>query len=364
MKSLALAFEQNLADGLEQGGSVSVWREGQELATLCGAEARPGDLWQVDTLVPIYSATKPAAAACLLQALYDVCRGPELEVGALWPAFPLPHCTIGQLLSHQAGLAALAAPVPIHDLEQCRSMIEKSPPLWEPPAHGYHPQTFGPLVDILMLELTGQRISDYWEQRVRRPLELEFYIGHVPESCFPRVAMLRTARMLKSMPHTEFYKAYFDELSRVHRAFHSISGFGSAREMNTPEAWLCGSPAKGGVASARGLAMFYQALMGQLPGTPFAADVLEWMSTPQCSGWDQTLLEPTGFTCGAMCEPTEYFPGDGFGHAGAGGSFAFCSPRRGLSFAYVMRGMELGNLPGERVRRLLRAVEADVFNAD
>ncbi len=356
MKTLQAAFEQNLAEGLEQGGSVSVWQNGQELCTLCGGNARPEQPWLVNTLVPIYSATKAAAAACLLQALYDCCRGPELEVGDLWPRFPLPHCTIGQLLSHQCGLAALAEPAPLEDLARCRAIIERSAPLWQPPQHGYHPQTFGPMLDILMLELTGQRLSDYWEDKVRSPLGLEFYIGHVPQELYPQVAHLRTARMLGSMPRTPFYREYFDASSPVHRAFNSIVGYNSAREMNTPAAWQCGSPAKGGVASARGLAAFYQALLGLLPGSPFAAEVAEWMSTPQCSGQDLTLLQHTAFTCGAMCEPAAFFPGGGFGHAGAGGSHGFCVPSNGLSFGYVMCGMELGNLPGERVQRMLQVL--------
>lgn len=353
IESLKQAFSRNVEDGLEVGGSVSVWCRGEELCTLCAGEARPGKVWTGATLVPIYSATKPAAAACLLQALHDCCRGPELEVGDLWPTFPQPHLTIGELLSHQSGLAALEGAAPLEDLDACRRAIEKSRPLWGPPEHGYHPQTFGPMVDILMLELTGQRICDYWEQRVRKPLNLDFYIGHLPQKKFEYVAHLRTARMLGAMPRTPFYREYFDESSAVHRAFHSINGFGTAREMNTSAAWLSGSPAKGGIASAKGLAMFYQALLGVLPGSPFAPEVTEWMREPMSKGMDRTLLQHTAFTCGAMYEPVEYFPGGGFGHAGAGGSHGFAVPDTGLSFGYVMRGMELGNLPGLRVQRLL-----------
>jgi CubicO group peptidase (beta-lactamase class C family) len=356
MNALQAAFAENIAQGAEIGGSVSVWRAGECVCTLCGGESRPGEAWCEDTPVPIFSATKAAAAACLLQALYDCCQSPELVVGDLWPKFPLPHCTIAQVLSHQAGLAALAEPVPLNDLEQCRAVIERSVPLWQPPRHGYHPQTFGPIVDILMLELTGQRVADYWENRVRKPLDLEFYVGHVPEPMFARIAHLQMPRLRPNMPDTPFYRAFYDKASTVYRAFHSVVGFDSAREMNTPAAWQCGSPAKGGVASARGLAQFYQALLGYGCTSPFAAEVAEWMSCPQCSGYDATLLQQTSFTCGAMCEPAELFPGGGFGHAGAGGSFGFAVPATGLSFAYVMRGMEPGVIPGERVRRLLAAL--------
>ena len=108
-------------------------------------------------------------------------------------------------------------------------------------------------------------------------------------------------------------------------------------------------PGQGRVASARGLAQFYQLVLGQL----LPADVREWLMTPQCRGWDETLQQESAFTCGAMCEPAWLFPGGGFGHAGAGGCHAFGSPETGLSFAYVMNRMELGNLPGVRVLKLL-----------
>lgn len=335
-------FERCFRQQLVGGASVSVWLHGQEILTL-------HEGWPDDSLVPVYSATKPAAALCLLLALHDCCQTPELEVGAIWPAFPAPHCSIAQLLSHQCGLAALAEQAPLDNLDACRAAIERSTPAWLPPQHGYHPQTFGPLVDILMLELSGMRVGTFWEQRLRRPWNLDFYIG-LPENEFHRVAALQAPRLQPGyMQQDAFYKKYFDTGSAVYRAFHSITGYGTPREMSTPAAWQCASPAKGGVASARGLARFYQMLMSEA----VPAVVRDWLSTPQCSGWDETLQQPTAFTCGAMCEPAHLFPGGGFGHAGAGGSHAFCTPDTGLSFAYVMNRMELGNLPGSRVTQLL-----------
>lgn len=335
-------FERCFRQQLVGGASVSVWQHGQEILTL-------HEGWPDDSLVPVYSATKPAAALCLLLALHDCCQTPELEVGAIWPAFPAPRCSIAQLLSHQCGLAALAEQAPLDNLDACRAAIERSTPAWLPPQHGYHPQTFGPLVDILMLELSGMRVGTFWEQRLRRPWNLDFYIG-LPESEFHRVAALQAPRLQPGyMQQDAFYKKYFDTDSAVYRAFHSITGYDTPREMSTPAAWQCASPAKGGVASARGLARFYQMLMSEA----VPAVVRDWLSTPQCSGWDETLQQPTAFTCGAMCEPELLFPGGGFGHAGAGGSHAFCTPDTGLSFAYVMNRMELGNLPGSRVTQLL-----------
>lgn len=358
MNALEQQFQRNFDEGLEQGASVSIWKNGQELVSLSGGLADKQRAWTQETLVPIYSATKVPAAACLLLALYNCCQTPELAVGDIWPAFPAPRCTVAQLLSHQAGLAALDEPASILDLDACRTAIERTHPQWAPPVHGYHPHTFGPVLDILMIELTGKRLGAYWEEHVRRPLGLDLFIG-LPSEEQGRVAMLRAPRCKGRMPTSPFYTRFFDSSSLVYRAFHSVTGLSTPREMNTPAAWECASPAKGGVASARGLAQFYQYLMGLLPHSPFPLDVLEWMSIPQCTGMDQILCCETSFTCGAMCAPEKLFGRSGWGHAGAGGCHAFCEPESGLSFAYVMNAMEMGILPGPRVQKLISALQQE-----
>lgn len=343
------------------GESLCVWQGGRELLLLCAGDAQPGArAWAVDTLVPIFSATKPLSAACLLLALHERGLTPELPVGELWPAFPAPHCSVGQLLSHQCGLAAWARPASLFDLDSCRAAIEATPPAWCPPQHGYHPHAFGPLVDLLMLALTGQRIGRFWEERVRRPLGLDAFIG-LPAAEHHRVARLRPPRLPGgALPRSEFYRHYVDPASPTYRAFHCVSGLASIREMNTPTAWECACPARGGLASARGLAMAYQALLGLLPGSPFPPAVLAWLSRPLCSGADLTLLTDTSFSCGAMCAPAAYFGRSGFGHPGAGGFHAFAEPSTGCSFAYVTGQMQLGALPSPRVACLVSAMLRDL----
>lgn len=354
MNALREEFAAILASEPDSGSAVAVYREGEELLSLCGGFARPGVSWTEATLVPVFSATKSISAACLLNALSDEGLTAEVKLGKIWPNFPAGQATVADLLSHRLGLAALESPLPLDDIDACRDFFEHAEPDF---SYGYHPQTFGPLVDILMLKLTGMRISDYWEKYIRCPYGVELYLGYVPETVWPRIAHLQAPRLPGGkMPTDDFYRAYFDASSHVYRAFHSVHGYDSPREMNTPAAWCCGSPAKGAVASARGLCRFYQMLMREEENSPFAASVAQQMGTLQASGFDHTLLRHTAFGCGAMLEPVELFPGGGFGHAGAGGSHAFCVPQKGLSFAYVMNRMQLGVLPGERVKRLLTAL--------
>lgn len=355
MNQLRQVFEQQAAEHPGQGAALCICRAGKEVLHLTTGEARPGRLWQQDTLVPVFSATKSAGAAAFLLALHRRGATPELLVGELWPECPAARYPIADLLSHRCGLAALCEPVPWTDLERCKSVLERTPMAWCPPAHGYHPHTFGPLLDILMLSLTGELTAEYWEREIRRPLALDLYL-RVPEEHFARVAFLHPPRMQPGqLPSDDFYREYFRRDSEVWRAFHSMTGLESVREMNTPAAWQLGTPARGGVASARGLALFYQALLGQLPSGPFPPVIAEWMSTPRSSGPDRILHRHTSFGCGAMTEPAEFFGLRGFGHAGAGGSLAFAAPQPATSFAWVMNHMQLGILPGPRVQALLQA---------
>ena len=140
--------------------------------------------------------------------------------------------------------------------------------------------------------------------------------------------------------------------------------------MNTPAGWTCASPAFGAVASAQGLASFYQICLGSLnpPGTssPFIPDeVRSWMTTIVTDGEDKTMLTPTAYSCGFMLDPRDPATGiplrhlfgyEGFGHAGAGGSHAFADPINGLSFAYTMNHMDLNVLPGTKTQALVNAL--------
>ncbi len=351
MTTLKSVFADLLASEPDSGAAVAVYQEGKEVLSLSGGKARPEMQWREDTLVPVFSATKAVSAACLLNALAERGLNANLKLREIWSAFPAPHATVADVLSHRIGLAALEAPLPMADLAAFREAFEHREPDY---VYGYHPQTFGPLVDLLMLSLTGERVCDYWERCVRAPHALELYLGYVPEAVLGRIAWLQAPRLPGGrMPMDDFYREYFTPGTHIYRAFHSVSGFDSPREMNTPQAWRSGSPARGALASARGLCRFYQLLMRTDADSPFAPEVATQMGTMQASGFDHTLLRHTAFGCGAMLEPAALFPGGGFGHAGAGGSHAFCVPGSTLSFAFVMNRMQLGILPGERVSRFL-----------
>lgn len=369
---LKASFERNFAERGELGASVSVWKGGEELCSLasgwCERERRRA--WSEDTLVPFYSMTKGLASATLLMVMDAVGVEPGDEVGSVWPDFPLAERQIGEMLSHQLGLAALDQVVEVWDHEAVVASIERQQPNWplEEGGHGYHPRTFGFLLEEMVRRLSGCTLGEIWRRDIAEPLGLDAWIG-LPQDEFERVALLYPGKMDKGDLDSGFYRELHRKGSLVSRSFFSPRGLHSVREMNELRARQAALPAMGGIGSARAVAKFYQAACGQIP--LFSEPVRNWMQGMRSCGFDRILQTRTAFSCGFQMDPLDgqgskerrHYGASarGFGHPGAGGSHAFADPDSGLSFAYVMNQMELSPLPGpkslEMVEILAEAVD-------
>ena len=159
---LEKAFQKNFTERNELGASVSVWKDGKEVVSLnrgwCEREQERA--WTEDTLVPFYSTTKGLAVATLLLILDEQGISPDQLVTTVWPEFPVKNGSIAQLLSHQLGLAALDQRVETWDHEAVVAAIESQQPNWQPSeAHGYHPRTYGFLLDEMVRRLTGHTLG-------------------------------------------------------------------------------------------------------------------------------------------------------------------------------------------------------------
>jgi CubicO group peptidase (beta-lactamase class C family) len=90
------------------------------------------------------------------------------------------------------------------------------------------------------------------------------------------------------------------------------------------------------------------------------------MTTTLSQGEDRVLLMENAYSAGFMRDPVDangrktraiFGPSlSAFGHAGAGGSFAFADPEHRLAFAYTMNQMEPGVLPNAKSLRLIEAL--------
>ena len=357
-------FERNFSERGELGASVSVWQDGREVVSLsagwCEREReRP---WVAETLVPFYSLTKGLASATVLMVMDELGVDPDDEVRSVWAKFPVAGGTIAQMMSHQLGLAALDEVADMWDHEAVVASIEKQSPNWPlgEGGHGYHPRTYGFLMEELVRQLCGRSLGEVWRTEIAEPLGLDAWIG-LPESEFGRVAKLYPGKMDKSDLDSAFYRELHQKGSLVSRSFFSPRGLNSVREMNEMRARQASLPAMGGIGTARAVAKFYQAVGGAVPF--FTADVREWMSKMRSCGDDRILQTRTAFSCGFQMDPLDVagkkerfqygVSTRGFGHPGAGGSHAFVDPDSGLSFAYVMNQLELSPLPGRKTLDLV-----------
>ena len=371
-----LAFEANFAFGREVGAALSVWQDGREVLDLCAGyrDAARELPWLPDTLVLIWSATKGMAAACALRAIERADVDLDTAVAEFWPEFAAAgkaRVTVGDVLSHRAGLGALdAANLSILDHEAVVCAIEKQAPLWSPEdGPGYGPRTFGCIVDEIVRRLTGGvPLGDYWRHEFAEPLGLDLWIG-LPKTEHARVATMLAARLGAQEEKTAFLEAFADPSSLTRRAFASPGGLAAVSNMNSPAARSASIPSMGGIGSASSLAKFYAMLSlgGRWAGRTYLGDkAAGWMTTRQSQGFDKVLQLETAFSAGFMMDPADaggrkirpiLGPAlSAFGHPGAGGSLGFADPESGIGFGYVMNQMESGVLPNERAAALVRAL--------
>lgn len=365
------AFDRNFQERGEVGASVSVWQQGQEIATLSQGWCEKEELrpWTNQTLSPVYSVSKGPAATTFLMVLREAGLTPDDLVRRVWPELRVGDLSFLELLSHQAGLPGVEGVVPVADRKAVVAALESTAPYWESGmAHGYHARSIGFLLDELCERLLERGLGECFRTWIADPLELDFWIG-LPEEEFGRVAKLYPGRFIIRKEEKSFYEAMQTKGSLAMKAFGSLKGYQSASEMNDPAAWAGGYPAFGGVGSAQALAKFYQAVLGHTEREVIPPEVRDLLGARLVQDVDRVLVLDTSFAAGMMMDPVTsdgqklrhlFGPNlEAFGHPGAGGSHAFCDPKSGLSFAYTMNQMELGLFPGERGLSLVRAVFRD-----
>ncbi len=364
-------FEENFHTRGELGASVSIWQNGVEILNLSHGhmDRSRSRAWDVDTLAPVWSATKGPAAVCCLMALHEANLPLDCPVSEVWPEFVVggkAAMTFAHLLSHTAGLCALDERVPIFNYEAVIDAIEQQTPLWEPGTkQGYHARTFGFLMDEIVRRITGlESLGEYFRETIGSPLGLDFWIG-LPSAQHDRVACIYPGKISIAGGDQPFLKAFSTSGTLTQRTFGSPMGLNAVSDFNQPETWKAGYASMGGVGSARGLGQFYAMLAqgGTWNGREIVpASVVALLSEPLSQQDDSVLCTPIAFAAGVMQDPIhqdpEQPPGKmrqhfgpslkAFGHPGAGGCLAFADPENAISFAYVMNQMEVGALPGAK----------------
>ena len=341
------AFARNFAEHAELGAACTVVVDGEIVVDLWGGWAdqdrtRP---WARDTLVNSYSVGKPIVSLLALRLVDAGTVSLDDPVARHWPAFGAngkEGATVRHALCHRAGVPAIREPLTDDDLvdfDRMRSALAATAPWWTPgERHAYHTNTFGHLVGGLVREVTGRTPGAVLRELARDELGgADVHFGLVDDADEARCADVHWDGPTSLGPaDRDALEALSEERRMSLLGYANPPGYSSMGIVNT-SAWRRAEvPSTNGHMSARGVARFYDALLG---GRVLAPDLLAEATRPQSTGWCPNLGQFVTFGLGFQPWTPERPIGRtpaGFGHFGTGGSLGFADPSVGVAFGYVM----------------------------
>ncbi|HSH11388.1 MAG TPA: serine hydrolase domain-containing protein, partial [Ilumatobacter sp.] len=121
--AVADAFAANFEHHDELGAGFSLYVDGVPRVDLWGgvADTATGAAWTDRTLQLVFSTTKGAAAICVAKLVQVGKLGYDDPVAQHWPEFAANgkgDLTVGQMMSHQAGLIGIDAPIGFDEIMQ------------------------------------------------------------------------------------------------------------------------------------------------------------------------------------------------------------------------------------------------------
>jgi len=349
-------FEANMAEELGVRFSLAV--EGEVVVDLYGgwADRKQTRPFGAETLTPVFSTTKAIASILIARLVEQGKLSYDQRVAEVWPEFAAAgkqDVTVGQVMSHQAGLSGFLEeidPTLWFDWDALCAGLAAMAPIWPPgSASGYHSVTFGYLAGEIFRRVEGRTMGTALREDIAVPAGLDIWIG-LPDAQHGRVAELKRPT---SLPQ-------FGEMNDAIRAAFlspwSTPGGRSSGDWRRMEI-----PSANGHVTAPSLALLMSALAtdGDVAGvhvlSPKARDQA---AAERIRGRDLVLPFEMSWGAGFMRNVPNMIYGPGrqtFGHYGWGGSCAFADPERRVSGAYVMNKQSADLIGDARARRLIDA---------
>ncbi|MBO3662696.1 serine hydrolase domain-containing protein [Microbacterium stercoris] len=366
---VADAFADALDASAGGGAALSVRVGGRTVIDVWGGRSvtRP---WRRDTASVIFSCTKGLVAILAAQLVADGRLSYADPVVAHWPEFAAAGkegTTVGDLLSHRAGLLATDAAWTRDDLtdwSRATALLSQQAPLWEPgSAHAYHPITHGWLAGEVIRRIAGRSVGEVFATRIAEPLRASAWIG-LPDDAALDVAEMHIGDTLRAA--TEMLLATEQDGGSGWPARAMTLGgalppalVGPDDGFNDPAVRRAAIPGAGGIATASALAAIWSATVVDTDGVRLLEDdALEQALRVRSAGapffpapepWPRWGM---GFQLDS--EARRYLTPRGFGHDGAGGQVAFADPELGVGFAFLTSVMEAGDSRGTAIVDALR----------
>lgn len=352
------AFADNFSQRDELGAATTMFYQGRKVVDLWGgiAEASSSAPWHEDTLVLAYSLSKGMTGlACAVAVSKGLFRYDD-KVIDIWPEFGVQGkqaITVRELLSEQAGLAAMDIPLGLDNMgkqDMLAAALAAQAPNWTPGDYaGNHAYTLGWLACELIRRTDPQNrsLGQFFADEVARPLDAEFYIGLPASVPATRLARIQGFAPLCMFLHLDtlpplMVLSMLNPWSLASRALNNPKLAQGPGELDQPAYWAIEDGGAGGIGSARALATIYNAFATgghQLGITPeVMANLMATPTPPRCGLRDQVLKTDLSYSLGLEKMGADFdFDGspEAFGTFALGGSFAFADPARQVAYAYV-----------------------------
>ena len=309
-----------------------------------------------DKLIGIYSVSKALIALTVAKLVETGRLDLSKKVVDYWPEFGFHGkdlLTVRQLLSHQAGLPETKVGLTanqIHTDHAAAALLAAEQPFWAPgSAFGYHAVTIGILVSELVFRITGKTLQEVFESEIRSVSGSDVYLG-LPIELHGRFAPpLPPIEDSEPAPEGSLRSHVFKLFAESNMIENGIADL-----FFTKERLFFGTPAAGGVASARGLAHLFNWAVNQ---NGISTTVLNDFSKVQVCGRDQVLDQDDRAFGTLFMKPTSVCPfgsESAYGHDGAAGAIVFVDPAKEIILAYTVRRM---TNPGGMDPRLITVID-------
>ncbi|MFF4603980.1 serine hydrolase domain-containing protein [Streptomyces sp. NPDC001339] len=326
----------------DPGAQLAAYKDGKLVVDLWAGDVTG------DSLTGVFSVTKGAAHLVVALLVQDGVLELDRKVADYWPEFAAEGkgaLTLRELLAHRSGVIGADDGFTPEELADDRVIAERlagQRPFWQPGVgYGYHALVIGALTGEVVRRVTGRSIQEIYEERVRAPYDLDFFLG-LPES---ERARHRDALPMLPTPeqHAELTANAGGRYSRLAIAFNISAdpSFDLTAFVNSDVSLTKSQASVGGAGNARGIAGMYAATIGGFNGLGplLKPETIAEFSRIHSHGTDLVVNFPNPFALGFEAVSV-LFPALGanaFGHSGAAGSLAFGDARSGLAYGYTRR---------------------------
>ena len=369
-EKIKTSFQEIIDQAPDSGAAVSIWHKGENVVNLWGglADRDTKAAWNADTKVVVFSCTKGLMSLALAKLFQAGKLSYDDLVVKHWPEYQgagKEKTTIGQLVSHQAGVPFFAEDVKkdqVINWDYMISQIEQEAPLWSPGSeYAYHAITHGWLTGEIIRRVSGKSPGEYLAKEISSPLKADTWLG-LPSDLESKVA--------PSYAHADL-TSFFVDLKEKNTAAgnflirsltlgdaFSMNLVGKNEDFNSQAVHAAEIPGAGGISTAHGISKIWSSAVHETDGVRSLSDeTVQYVTKVQSEGKPFTDLEPpySKFGMGFQLDSPArgYLTQSSFGHDGAGGQCAFADPEHKIGFAFVTTEMRGGEVEDDRATRLI-----------